>query len=139
MDLGIAIISGVAVYTVHAKRLVRSNCDPVRRAAQNAVDFSRPFVMDFSGVEDLDTAGLSLLLHWLAEARRFGGKATFCSNSPQFRALAELVRISSTTAIHTSLREALDVCLPSEPRSITITPGHVPRSERSKAATVGSV
>jgi anti-anti-sigma regulatory factor len=104
------VIQGVTVVTLRVAQITGLNCFAVKESIGAAVKFGEPTIMDLSLIDDLDSSGLSLIVHWLAEGRRMGGAVLICSGSPRFHALVELVRIPSFTTVYSSLRDALRAC-----------------------------
>ena len=110
MFFEISTIEGITVVTFQVARLNKANSTQIKKALATTVDFRRPTILELGNTEHFDTLGLSLILYWLAEARRVGGTVVMCSDSPQFRALIELVRIPSLTTVYSSLGDALEAC-----------------------------
>jgi phospholipid transport system transporter-binding protein len=57
--------------------------------------FARPrrVVIDFSGVSEVDSAGLALLIEWMRDARRAGGEVHFENIPRQMQAIARVSRL----------------------------------------------
>jgi anti-anti-sigma factor len=128
-------IQSVTVVTLRAAVLIKANCARIRKTMAAAVDFKSPTIVDLGFVKYFDTAGLSLILQWLAQGRRMGGQVVICSDSPEFRSLTELVRISSFTTLFVSLGEALNsLCQSTSSAHVSEQPARV---QRVSATAVG--
>jgi anti-anti-sigma factor len=133
----ISTIQSIIVVTLRATQLSKVNCARVRKSMAAATEFRNPTIIDLGFTEYFDTSGLSLILQWLSEGRRLGGKVVICSDSPEFRSLSELVRISSFTAIYSSLGEALDSFRVVAPATYDDEPAPANRVQHVRAATAG--
>jgi len=67
-----------------------------RAAGRRLIEVSgnSPFEMDCSGVTESDSAGLAVLLDWLALAKRHGRQITFKALPAPIRAVAELCNVA---------------------------------------------
>ncbi|HYC44759.1 MAG TPA: STAS domain-containing protein [Burkholderiales bacterium] len=67
--------------------------------AESAVKITGPHVVvDLSGVTDVDSSAVSLLLEWRREAARAGRRVEFENVPPNLRTLAELYGVSDLVA-----------------------------------------
>ena len=62
--------------------------------------------IDLAGVTRTDSAGLALLVEWLREASRQGGRIEFLNLPPQVRALAGAANLERTLAGEWSLAQS---------------------------------
>jgi anti-anti-sigma regulatory factor len=106
----IDIVDGITIVRLKVRDLGKANFRDVKRAISQGVDFSRPALLDFGSVEAFDCSGLSVIVYWMAQGHRAHGISVLCAESAPLRALIELVRIPDFASVHSSLREALDVC-----------------------------
>jgi anti-anti-sigma factor len=110
MHFEVENIEGVRVVMFRVLELNHSNSAAIKKSLAATVDFEQPAVINLDSVEHVDTSGLSLIIHWLAESRRLGERVVLCSGSPRFRALIELVRIPSFATLYPTLPDALEAC-----------------------------
>jgi anti-anti-sigma factor len=103
-------LDGIDVVTLHASVLGKQNRHSLKKSLAEVMDPARPTVIDFGDVDSFDCAGLSLIIHWLAESRKAGGSLVLCSESVRVRALIEMVRIPSFVPVASSRAEALETC-----------------------------
>jgi anti-anti-sigma factor len=106
----IQTVDGIDVVTLQTPVLGKRNRNALKKALAKVMDPARTVVIDFGEVDSFDCAGLSLIVHWLAECRKAGGSLLFCSESNRLRALIEMVRIPNFVPVASSLPEALDTC-----------------------------
>jgi anti-anti-sigma factor len=137
VPVAVVIAEGVAIITLLVRRLSKLNYARVKKAVAAAVDFRKAVILDFGSTEYFDSSGLSLIVYWLAEARRLGGSLLICSDSPQIRALIELVRIPSVATVYASRSEAMrDSRQPAAPPDERLITTSVPKV---RAAAVGGL
>lgn len=53
------------------------------------------WTFDLSGIDRIDSAGLSLLLEWLRRARKEGGRLTYIHLPKQLQAIAKVVGVEN--------------------------------------------
>ena len=69
---------------------------------------ARAVVIDMSGVEFIDSTGLSVLLNGLRRVTRAGGRLSLVVSNPTVLRLFEITRLDSTFDIQPSREAALD-------------------------------
>jgi anti-sigma B factor antagonist len=64
-------------------------------------------VIDFSGVEYIDSSGLATLVEYRRDSQKYGGQFCLASLSTRVRTIFELVRLNEIIPIHATLGDAL--------------------------------
>jgi len=106
------------VHTVREGTVVRlsvSGCDAIDNANAAAVKTealrllgdARDIVVDLSGVDFLDSAGVGVLVGLFKHARLRGGRARFCGLTPGVRLVLELIQLDRIFEIYDDAAEAL--------------------------------
>ncbi len=57
-------------------------------------------ILDFAGVNYIDSSGLATLIEYFQAAQPFGGKLALCSLSPRVRNVFEIVRLEQIFSLH---------------------------------------
>jgi anti-sigma B factor antagonist len=79
----------------------------LRKALQGKIKERVPVVvMDFSGVEYIDSSGLATLVEYCRDSRDFGGKLILVGLSERVRTIFDLVRLNELLTIYGSIEEA---------------------------------
>jgi anti-sigma B factor antagonist len=96
-------------------RLTVSGCDAIDSA--NAADVKSEalrllgdvpdVVVDLTGVEFLDSAGVGVLVGLFKNSRLRGGRARFCGMSPGVRSVLELIQLDRIFEIYDDVEEAV--------------------------------
>ena len=64
-------------------------------------------IIDFSGVEYIDSSGLATLVEYRRDSQKYNGQFSLASLSTRVRTIFELVRLNEIIPIHPTLGEAL--------------------------------
>ena len=67
--------------------------DRILRASERLFRGHRRLSIDFSGVDDADSAGLALLIEWKSQARREGGDIRYSSLPQSILAIARTAEV----------------------------------------------
>ena len=67
--------------------------DRILRSSERLFRGRRELSIDFSGVDDADSAGLALLIEWKARARRDGGEIRFSGLPQSILAIARTAEV----------------------------------------------
>jgi phospholipid transport system transporter-binding protein len=67
--------------------------DRILRASERLFRQYRDLSIDFTGVDDADSAGLALLIEWKSQARRSGGRIDFSGLPQSIRAIARTAEV----------------------------------------------
>jgi anti-sigma B factor antagonist len=85
-----------------------SNAPAYRHAIRDVIDGGRVrIVMDMTGVEFVDSSGLSVLISALKSARKVGGDVSLSGPSAEVQALIELTRLHHLFEIFADERAAV--------------------------------
>ena len=63
-------------------------------------------IIDFSGVEYIDSSGLATLVEYRRDSQKYGGQFCLAGLSTRVRTIFELVRLNEIIPIHPTLAEA---------------------------------
>src|ERR1700677_988809 len=63
-------------------------------------------IIDFSGVEYIDSSGLATLVEYRRDSQKYGGQFSLAALSTRVRTIFELVRLNEIISIHATLDEA---------------------------------
>ena len=63
-------------------------------------------LLDFGGVEYVDSSGLATLVEYVRKVQDFGGRLALAEVSPRVRTIFDLVRLSEIFPIYATLAEA---------------------------------
>lgn len=74
---------------------------PLQAALLSALNESAPLTLDLSGVDELDTAGVQILVALKRSAQACGKALVFLSPSPAVTAIADLCQLHSELDLHT--------------------------------------
>ena len=80
--------------------------DAYGRASDNGV---KAIVLNFAGLEYMNSGGIGLLVTLLVRAQRGGGRLVATGLSDHYRKIFELTRLDEAVGIHDSEAEALEV------------------------------
>src|SRR6201985_3093568 len=64
-------------------------------------------LLDFSGVNYIDSSGLATLIEYFQAVQNFKGKLALCSLSPRVKNVFEIVRLEQIFSIHPDVPTAL--------------------------------
>ena len=64
-------------------------------------------IVDFSGVEYIDSSGLATLVEYRRDSQKYNGKFCLASLSTRVRTIFELVRLNEIIPLHATLDDAL--------------------------------
>jgi len=64
-------------------------------------------VLDFSGVNYIDSSGLATLIEYFQSVQGFGGKMALASLSPRVKNVFEIVRLEQIFSLHPDVPSAL--------------------------------
>ena len=64
-------------------------------------------LLDFSGVNYIDSSGLATLIEYFQSVQGFGGKLALASLSPRVKNVFEIVRLEQIFSIHPDIPSAL--------------------------------
>lgn len=80
----------------------------LRKLLQEKVKAKCPaLVIDFSGVQYIDSSGLATLVEYRRDSNAFSGKFALASLNDRVRTIFELVRLNEIIPIHPSVPEAM--------------------------------
>lgn len=80
----------------------------LRKILQEKIKAKCPaLVIDFSGVEYIDSSGLATLVEYRRDSQKHDGKFCLASLSTRVRTIFELVRLNEIIPIHATMDEAL--------------------------------
>jgi anti-sigma B factor antagonist len=98
--------NGLDVLTIEGE--IDLACSPELRAVLHAYAKrkSRILLIDFGGVEYVDSSGLATLIEYVRLAQPFGGKFALMQVSARVRTIFDLVRLTEFFPIYPSLAEA---------------------------------
>ncbi len=85
--------------------------DLKRWLEENCVKSERKIIMDFSGVESLDSRALGELISMQRSLSEFGGKLIISSPSDKIRRILDVTSLDKILIVTSSLKEALGVKL----------------------------
>lgn len=96
-------------------RLTVSGCDAIDNAnaaevkaeALRLLGDAPDVVVDLSGVEFLDSAGVGVLVGLFKNSRLHGGRARFCGLSPGVRSVLELIQLDRIFEIYDDVQTAI--------------------------------
>lgn len=77
-----------------------ANADAIKAEALRLVGEAADVVVDLSGVEFLDSAGVGVLVGLFKHARLRGGRARFCGLTPGVRSVLELIQLDRIFEIY---------------------------------------
>lgn len=77
-----------------------ANAAEVKREALQLLGQAADVVVDLSGVEFLDSAGVGVLVGLFRHARGLGGSARFCGLTPGVRTVLELIQLDRIFEIY---------------------------------------
>jgi anti-anti-sigma factor len=83
------------------------NAEALKDEALARVGDAAEFVVDLSGVEFVDSAGVGVLVALFKTARRNGGRARFCRVSAGVRAVLEIIRLDQIFEIYEDWEDAV--------------------------------
>jgi anti-sigma B factor antagonist len=83
-----------------------ANAAEVKREALRLVGAEPDVVVDLSGVEFLDSAGVGVLVGLFKNARLRGGRARFCGLSPGVRSILELIQLDRIFELYDDVEAA---------------------------------
>lgn len=69
-------------------------------------------VIDFSGVEYIDSSGLATLVEYRRDSQKFAGQFSLANLTTRVRTIFELVRLNEIIPIHATLDDALAAVKP---------------------------
>jgi anti-sigma B factor antagonist len=98
---------GIRVITVTGEIHVTTAPDFSARLGEAIAAGTRGVVIDLSGVEFIDSTGLSVLLNGLRRVTRAQGKMALVVSNPTVLRLFEVTRLDSTFDIHPTREAAL--------------------------------
>jgi anti-sigma B factor antagonist len=104
-----------AIREANVVRLSVSGCDAIDSAnaaevkaeASRLVGAAPDVVVDLSGVEFLDSAGVGVLVGLFKNARGLGGRARFCGLTPGVRSVLELIQLDRIFEIYDDAEAAM--------------------------------
>ena len=85
------------------------NAEAVKEEALASVGDTADLVVDLSGIEFVDSAGVGVLVALFKTARRNGGRARFCRVSAGVRAVLEIIRLDQIFEIYEDWEDAVRV------------------------------
>ena len=96
-------------------RLSLSGCDAIDSAnaaevkaeAMRLLGDASDVVVDLSGVEFLDSAGVGVLVGLFKNSRLHGGRARFCGLTPGVRSVLELIQLDKIFEIYDDVETAI--------------------------------
>jgi len=68
---------------------------------------TRSFVVDFEGVEHLNSGGLAVLVSMLSALQGCDGEMAFCAMAPHFQRIAHIVGLTDYVGVHDTQEDAL--------------------------------
>jgi len=81
----------------------------LREKLQELTAQSTPkLLLDFAGVEYIDSSGLATLIEYVRECTAFGGQLALCSLQPKVRMVFELVKLDELFKLANSREEGLN-------------------------------
>src|ERR1700744_1435893 len=95
---------------VDIKGEVTAACEPVLMSAYEAAGGSAPsrLVLNFGGLEYMNSGGIGMLVTWLARANRQHQQLAAYGLSEHYREIFELTRLDEAITIYDSEESALD-------------------------------
>ena len=84
----------------------RTNAAAVKAEALALLGAAPDVVVDLSGVEFLDSAGVGVLVGLFKNSRLHGGRARFCGLTPGVRSVLELLQLTRIFEIHDDIEAA---------------------------------
>lgn len=72
-----------------------------------ATQKTKKLVLDFSGVNYIDSSGLATLIEYFQSTQSFGGKMALASLSPRVKNVFEIVRLEQIFSLHADVPSAL--------------------------------
>jgi len=84
-----------------------ANAAEVKTEAIRLLGDASDVVVDLSGVDFLDSAGVGVLVGLFKQARLRGGRARFCGLTPGVRSVLELIRLDRIFEIYDDLKSAV--------------------------------
>ena len=87
-----------------------TNAAEVKAEALRLVGAAPDVVVDLSGVEFVDSAGVAVLVGLFKNARGLGGHARFCGLTPGVRAVLELIQLDRIFEIYDDVDAAMRSC-----------------------------
>ena len=90
---GVVDGSAVRISFHECDAIDNANAVEVKREALRLAGDSRNVVMDLSGIDFVDSAGVGVLVGLFKHARARGGRARFCGLTPGVRSTLELIQL----------------------------------------------
>lgn len=99
---------GKAVITLEGDITIFAE-DAMTKAVHSCLNDSKNIVMDFEGVEYINSSGIAILISIVTELMRKGGKLTVVNLTPHYQKIFKMVGLNQYTQIYNNLEEALAV------------------------------
>ena len=100
-------LGDVIVIHCEGRVVFRDEATALSQVAVGALQSAKEIVLDLSGVERIDSAGLGELVFVYVSAEGFGRIVKLAGPTPRVRGLLELTNLSSVFEIYPNLSEAL--------------------------------
>jgi len=101
----VARIGGAAILRIHGE--ITGGSEDALMAAYTEAGDARSIVLDFEGLEYMNSGGIGLLVTLLVRARRAGQRLLATGLSEHYRQILSLTRLDEAIAIHDDERAAL--------------------------------
>ena len=69
---------------------------------------TKQFVVDFGGIQHLNSGGLAVLVSMLGELQEAGGKLAFCSMASHFKRMTHIIGLTDYITVYHSEDDAVD-------------------------------
>jgi len=99
-------VAGVSVIEI-AGEVTRASDAALQDAYERAADGARAIILDFSGLEYMNSSGIGLLVTLLVRAQRNHQSILACGLTDHYRQIFELTRLDEVISIHETEESAL--------------------------------
>ncbi len=107
MDLLVEVRQGVAVVVPRTEFLDASSAEEFKRAIASTLEAYKKIVLDVSGIQFVDSAGLGALLSCLRKAASGGGDLKICGLTKPVRSVFEIARLHRVFDIYPNQADAV--------------------------------
>lgn len=107
MEIEISEINGVQFAELSGEIDLHVSPELRKKLHSLAQEKTPSLVVDFSGVDYIDSSGLATLIEYVREASEHGGKLVLCGMQPRVKMVFELVRLHELFTIVSDQEEAL--------------------------------
>ena len=81
--------------------------ESITKAVQSALSDCRSIVLNFEGVEYINSSGIAILISIVTEMMKKGGKLLIANLTPHYQKIFRMVGLNQYTTVFNNLEEAL--------------------------------